>query len=216
MKVSPASPMSHYLKVILLAALSAGILFAEDVAKPGEETRGSLRAANVFSDRCVLQRSMQPIDLGSTPPNTPADSDRLTISDGQKATLPQNLNAEEDPVLVPTVLHGLADLLSNGGASVQAVLSPGESLGAVLLGDGFALLGKQVSSDGKSLKFVGDDGKPGIDGGSSAEQETVSVKFLGAKAPGAYSAKLRIVTQAANLYYIDIPIHVSVKQPAFL
>jgi hypothetical protein len=95
-----------------------------------------------------------------------------------------------------------------------------------LLGDGFALVGKQVSSDGKSLKLVGGDGKPGLEGGSLAEQETLSVKFLGAQAPGDYSAMLRIVTQAANLgtlsqgqkneppanlHYVDIPIHISVK-----
>jgi hypothetical protein len=63
-------------------------------------------------------------------------------------------------------------------------------------------------------------------GGSNAEQETFTVRFKGAKASGKFSATLRIVTQAtnlgtlsqgqkneppANLHYLDIPIHVSVK-----
>jgi len=208
---------------------SVGLLFALVEPKPEQpilpaRVRG-LSPYRVL--RPILKvSSVLPIDMGTVPPNTPAESRPLTISNGQTATLPQNLNAEEDPVPVPTVLHGLADLASNGDGAVQSVLSPGDSVGAVLLGDGFALVGKQVSPDGKSLKFVGDDGKPGLEGGRSAEQETVSVKFLGAKTPGDYSATLRIVTQAANLgtlsqgqkheppanlHYIDIPIHASVK-----
>jgi hypothetical protein len=164
--------------------------------------------------------------LGAIEPGATAESKPLTISNGQKATLPQNLIANAAPVEVPTVLNGLADLRSSVDGPVQSVLQPGDSVGAILLGDGFELIGGHVSADGQSLKFLGADGKPGLLGGPNAEQETFTVRFKGDKAPGKFSATLRIVTQAANLgtlsqgqkneppanlHYLDIPIHVSVK-----
>jgi len=208
---------------------SIGILFALVEPKPGQpilpaRVRGLTRYRVL---RPVLQvSSANSMDLGSIELGATAESKPLTISNGQKATLPQNLNANKDPVEVPTVLHGLADLRSNGDGPVQSVQQPGDSVGAILLGDGFELIGANVSADGQSLKFLGADGKPGLLGGSNAEQETFTVRFKGAKAPGKFSATLRIVTQAtnlgtlsqgqkneppANLHYLDIPIHVSVK-----
>jgi len=170
--------------------------------------------------------SSRTIEFGVIDAGAAIESRPLTISNGQKATLPQNLNANADPVEVPTVLHGLADLRSNVDSSVQSVLQPGDSGGAILLGDGFELVGRYVSADGKSMKLIGADGLPGLLGGPDAEQETFTVRFKGAKAPGKFSAVLRIVTQATNLgtlsqgepqeppvnlHYLDIPIHVSVK-----
>ena len=208
---------------------SIGILFALVEPKPGQpilpaRVRGLTRYRVL---RPILQvSSPNSMDLGSIELGATAESKPLTISNGQKATLPQNLNANTDPVEVPTVLQGLADLRSNGDGPVQSVLQPGDSVGAILLGDGFELVGANVSADGQSLKFLGADGKPGLLGGSNAEQETFTVRFKGAKAPGKFSATLRIVTQAtnlgtlsqghkneppANLHYLDIPIHVSVK-----
>ena len=208
---------------------SIGILFALVEPKPGQpilpaRVRGLTRYRIL---RPLLQvSSSQPMDLGAIEPGTTAESKPLTISNGQKTTLPQNLNANADPVEVPTVLHGLADLRSNVDGPVQSVLQPGDSVGAILLGDGFELVGSHASADGQSLKFLGADGKLGLLGGPNAEQETFTVRFKGAKAPGKFSAVLRIVTQAANLgtlsqgqpqeppanlHYLDIPIHVSVK-----
>jgi hypothetical protein len=208
---------------------SIGILFALVEPKPGQpilpaRVRGLTRYRVL---RPILQvSSAHSMDLGSIELGATAESKPLTISNGQKATLPQNLNANTEPVEVPTVLQGLADLRSNGDGPVQSVLQPGDSVGAILLGDGFELVGANVSADGQSLKFLGADGKPGLLGGSNAEQETFTVRFKGAKAPGKFSATLRIVTQAtnlgtlsqgqkneppANLHYLDILIHVSVK-----
>ena len=208
---------------------SIGILFALVEPKPGQpilpaRVRGLTRYRVL---RPILQvSSPNSMDLGSIELGVTAESKPLTISNGQKATFPQNLNANTDPVEVPTILHGLTDLRSNVDGPVQSVLQPGDSVGAILLGDGFELVGGHVSADGQSLKFLGADGKPGLLGGSNAEQETFTVRFKGAKAPGKFSAVLRIVTQAANLgtlsqgqppeppanlHYLDIPIHVSVK-----
>jgi sialate O-acetylesterase len=208
---------------------SIGLLFALVEPKPGQpilpvRVRGLSRYRVL---RPILQvSSAKPLDLGAIEVGTTAESKPLMISNGQKATFPQNLNANTDPVEVPTILHGLADLRSNVDGPVQSVLQPGDSVGAILLGDGFELIGANVSADGQSLKFLGADGKPGLLGGSNAEQETFTVRFKGAKALGKFSATLRIVTQAtnlgtlsqgqkneppANLHYLDIPIHVSVK-----
>jgi len=208
---------------------SIGLLFALVEPKPGQpilpaRVRGLTRYRVL---RPLLNvSSSQPMDLGTIEAGTTAESKPLTISNGQKATFPQNLNANADPVEVPTVLHGLADLRSNVDGPVQSVLQPGDSVGAILLGDGFELVGSHASADGQSLKFLGADGKPGLLGGPNAEQETFTVRFKGAKAPGKFSAIVRIVTQAANLgtlsqgqpqeppanlHYLDIPIDVSVK-----
>ena len=208
---------------------SIGILFALVEPKPGQpilpaRVRGLTRYRVL---RPILQvSSPNSMDLGSIELGATAESTPLTISNGQKATLPQNLNVNTEPVEVPTVLQGLADLRSNGDGPVQSVLQPGDSVGAILLGDGFELIGANVSADGQSLKFLGADGKPGLLGGSNAEQETFTVRFKGAKTSGKFSTTLRIVTQAtnlgtlsqgqkneppANLHYLDIPIHVSVK-----
>lgn len=208
---------------------SIGILFGLVEPKPGQpilpvRVRGLTRYRVL---RPLLQvSSFDPMDFGTIEPGATPESKPLTVSNGQKATLPQNLNANADPLEVPTLLHGLADLRSSIDGPVQSVLQPGDSVGAILLGDGFELVGEHVAADGQSLKFLGADGKPGLLGGPAAEQETFTVRFKGAQAPGKFSAVLRIVTQAANLgtlsqgqtqeppanlHYLDIPIHVSVK-----
>ena len=208
---------------------SIGLLFALVEPKPGQPILPArVRGLTPYQLlRPLLQvSSSNSLDLGAIEPGATAESKPLTISNGQKATLPQNLIANADPVEVPTVLHGLADLRSSVDGPVQSVLQPGDSVGAILLGDGFELVGGHVSADGQSLKFLGADGKPGLLGGSNAEQETFTVRFKGDKAPGKFSATLRIVSQAANLgtlsqgqkneppanlHYLDIPIHVLVK-----
>jgi hypothetical protein len=90
----------------------------------------------------------------------------------------------------------------------------------------FELVGAHVDKDGRSLKLIGQDDKPGLSGGATPEREAVSVRFKGSQAPGTYAAVLRVVTQAGNtgrrsegkdgqplagLYYIDIPVRVEVQ-----
>ncbi len=166
------------------------------------------------------------INLGIVAKNQPVESKPIRISNSQKSSLPQNLNAEAAPEPLDTVLYGLADVPQDGGGILQTVLKPGEGIGAVIIGEGFELVGNNVAPDHKGVKLVGADGEPGLTGGNAPEEEILSVRFKGGNAPGIKSATLRIVTQAANLgclsqgktneppanlSYLDIPISVTVR-----
>ncbi|MEI6339241.1 MAG: hypothetical protein WCQ57_11755, partial [Verrucomicrobiota bacterium] len=87
--------------------------------------------------------------------------------------------------------------------------------------DKFELVG--ANADGKSVKLIGNDKKPGLLGGESPESESFSVKLKEGVPPGSYQAAVRIVTQAVNtgvrstgetneppvnLYYTDLLIQV--------
>jgi hypothetical protein len=84
---------------------------------------------------------------------------------------------------------------------------------------------EHLGSTPRQLRLIGSDGQPGLLGGPTPESEPLVVRFVGADRPGAHTATLRIVTQAANLgvlssmlpdeppvnlYYVDVPVTVRV------
>jgi hypothetical protein len=56
----------------------------------------------------------------------------------------------------------------------------------------------KIFSDGKSVKLVGADKKPGLLGGENPGSESFSVRLKEGVTPGSYQAAGRIVTQAVN------------------
>jgi sialate O-acetylesterase len=209
--------------------VTLGLLLASMAAKGGEPCVPVLvRGLSTFRIlRPLLDvSSTHPVDLGVVAAGQTPESKPIVFSNGQKSTMPENLSAQAEPVQVATVLHGLADVPQDACGILQTVLKQREGIGATLVGQGFELLGKNVTADGMGVKFLGADGRPGLTGGANPEQETVAVRFKGSSTPGAYEAVLRVVTQAANrgclshadkgeppvnLSYIDIPVRVKVK-----
>jgi hypothetical protein len=82
---------------------------------------------------------------------------------------------------------------------MQNLIEPTDHVGVVLTGkdaDKFELVG--ANADGKSVKLIGNDKKPGLLGGENPESESFSVRLKNGVPPGGYQAAVRIVTQAVN------------------
>jgi len=166
------------------------------------------------------------VDLPTAAPEKAVESPEFVIENIQIQTLPVLHTDEEGAREVATMLYGVADIPATDRLQVVAPL--GENIGAVLMGNDaakFSIVGENSTEDGKGLRLVGPDRKPGLGGGPTPERETFSIRFAGG-GPGTYHATLRVVTQAANkgrlsrggpgeppihLYYQDIPVSVTVS-----
>ena len=151
------------------------------------------------------------IDLGIVKPGQPSEpSPPRRVTNSQSATV--TLGAD----VWCTLLYGTAHVTAPADKPfLQAI----DDVGVELVGESAALF--EFAAGGQSLKLLGADGKPGLQGGETPESETFAVHFRGSDKPGTYAA-----TQAANtgtlskgapaeplagLYYLDLPVRVSVR-----
>jgi len=148
----------------------------------------------------------------------------IVIKNAQSKTLPERLAPDQPVKESSTILYGCASFAPDERGLMQKVIAPTDHVGAILTGkdaDKFELVG--ANADGKSVKLIGTDKKPGLLGGEKPESESFSVKLKEGVPPGNYQAAVRIVTQAVNtgvlstgdtnelpvnLYYTDLPIQV--------
>lgn len=162
------------------------------------------------------------IDLGAVAPSAEATSPARTIFNAQAAEMP------DGNTLVRTVLYGTCHLAAPADANI-AWQQTTDDVGAEIIGPEaplFEFISPNKGAAAQQLKLIGPDGKGGLVGGNAPESETLVVHFLGTDKPGKHQAILRICTQAgnigtlstagpgepmANLFYVDIPISVSVR-----
>jgi hypothetical protein len=160
-----------------------------------------------------------PIDLGPVGKGVTAVSPTRQVVNRQAATV----TVAGKPFA--SLLYGAARITAPN--EKRPDMQVNDYTGLVLVGKDagrFALVGDHLSETG-GLRLVGADGQPGLLGGAQPEQEAFAVKFLGAETPGAFTATVRLVTQAGNLgtlstgkdgeplaglYYVDIPVTVQV------
>lgn len=187
-----------------------------------------------FSPLTVLRpqlglSSTEALNLGQVAANAEVRSNKMSITNSQKGTLTRQLNPAEPKTRVATVLYGVASFKADDKKFEQRISTPTDHVGAILTGSQAELFEFVTANPGntpRELKLVGVDGKPGLVGGPEPESEEVVVRFKGAPQPGTYATTLRIVTQAANmgthsllkageppynLFYVDIPVSVTVQ-----
>ena len=154
-----------------------------------------------------------PIDLGIVIPNQlSALSPARSLANSQTATATDGVNTYS------TVLYGVAHVTA---PKDKPYLQTIDDVGAELIGKQAAFF--EFVGGGQALKL---QNAVGISGLKSGDSVSVAVRFLGAGIPGAYSATVRITTQAGNLgtcstgkegeppaglYYVDIPVKTVVK-----
>lgn len=83
----------------------------------------------------------------------------------------------------------------------RVYLTTTEHVGVEFIGEHaahFTFVGKNATDTGNGLALIGEDGKPGLEGGSEPETEAFQVAFRGAATVGTYRAIVRVVTQAGN------------------
>jgi len=156
------------------------------------------------------------IDLGTVKPGQASE-----LSAGRKVINSQTEVIKISENIWRTVLYGTANITAPAD---KLYLQSIDNVGATIIGDDAKNF--EFDKGGQSLKFVGTDGNPGLEGGENPESENISVRFTGNEKPGKYKTTIRIVTQACNtgicsdgkgtlppvnLYYIDIPVTVEVK-----
>lgn len=138
-----------------------------------------------------------PIQLGAGKSSLP-----IVIRSAQSKTLPTAPDwlATDQPVNeLSTILYGCASFAPDDRGLMQKLIEPTDHVGVVLTGkdaDKFELVG--ANADGKSVKLIGNDKKPGLMGGENPESESFSVRLKDGVPPGKYQAAVRIVTQAVN------------------
>ncbi len=162
------------------------------------------------------------IDLGVVAAGKTVDSAARTIFNAQP-----KVGMNEDK-LIATILYGAGHLRAPADPNI-VWMQTSDDVGAEILGDSAALfefVTEHKGDSARSLKLIGADGKAGLVGGETPESEPLVLRFLGADKPGKYSATLRLCTTAgnlgtvsqgrpgepmANLFYLDIPVTVTVK-----
>ena len=160
-----------------------------------------------------------PIQVGAGKASQP-----IVIRSAQSKTLQERLAPDQQVKESSTILYGCASFAPDERGLMQKLIEPTDHVGVVLTGkdaDKFELVG--ANADGKSVKLIGNDKKPGLLGGENPESESFSVRLREGVAPGKYQAAVRIVTQAVNtgvrstgetkeppinLYYSDLLIQV--------
>ncbi len=168
------------------------------------------------------------IDLGTVGPGEPAAAKPRALVNAQPRTLPQRLRDDDQIDQVATAVYGMAGVVANGWRHLQVLRDKSDHVGAILIGkdaEEFEFVSEHLGSTPRQLRLIGSDGQPGLLGGPTPESEPLVVRFVGADRPGAHTATLRIVTQAANLgvlssmlpdeppvnlYYVDVPVTVRV------
>lgn len=182
---------------------------------------GNLSPIRVVRPRLGVSDSA-PIRFARLRPGDPAESDELSITNSQPATIDDHKG-----VAVASILYGCARMQVDPKFGYKVATA---HVGCELVGNHaalFAFVGRHAAEDGRTLSLVGVDGVSGLAGGPDgrAETEPFRVRFLGAAEPGNYTAAVRIVTQAGNLgapsagtpgepmkglFFLDIPIEASV------
>ena len=125
--------------------------------------------------------------------NMAAVSAERCVRNAQKATLTDQKNS-----VWRSVLYGMCRVASD---PKRVYLTTTEHVGAEFIGEHaahFTFVGKNATDTGNGLALIGEDGKPGLEGGSEPETEAFQVAFRGAATVGTYRATLRVVTQAGN------------------
>ncbi len=212
---------------LILLPSNAGVRFINQ----SKDSGASVLLDNL-SDVEILRPTLElssndPIDFGTLPSGQAATSPPRSVWNGQADVRAEQL-AETPGQPVATILYGLASFQPDAFGEEQKLAAPTDHVGAVLIGPEARLFEFQSpqAADPNALKFVGTDGKGGLEGGPKPERQEFLIGFKGADKPGVYSATLRIVTQAGNigklsqggsgeppifLYYLDIPIRAEVR-----
>lgn len=173
-----------------------------------------------------------PIVLAPAPPGVAVLSETRSLFNAQGLTYPNLRDDGHAPSPVATILHGVARLVPAPQWGVEHVWGATDQTGATILGPDAARFEFAAGSPGatpRELRLIGPDGVGGLRGGPAPESEPLRIRFLGAPEPGAYSAFVRIVTQASNLgvvslggaeeppehfFYLDLPVTATVH-PTF-
>jgi sialate O-acetylesterase len=135
-----------------------------------------------------------PIQVGAGKASQP-----IVIRSAQSKTLQERLAPDQQVKESSTILYGCASFVPDDRGLMQKLIEPTDHVGVVLTGkdaDKFELVG--ANTDGKSVKLIGNDKKPGLMGGENPESESFSVRLKDGVPPGKYQAAVRIVTQAVN------------------
>jgi len=169
-----------------------------------------------------------PVDLGQVAPGEGAASAEQILHNDQRQVFRQVLTDDDPGAEFATVLYGAATFTPDGMGDQQKIIDKTDHVGAVLIGPDaarFEFVSEHCGATKQQLKLIGPDGTGGLTGGPDYEEETFTIRFVGAANPGTYQATLRIVTQAGNagmlsigeageppvdLYYVDRPITVRV------
>jgi len=172
---------------------------------------------------------VSPIAFGTVTKDTQVDAPTRTVSNSQAAV------ASDRGTDRVSVLYGAAGL-HDIGVPPEGWNLETDDVGAIIINDAagvFCFVTSHPGDDNTEVRLVGADGNVGLLGGLTPESEDLTVRLLPVATAGAYTATLRLVTQAyyagatlstgqagepfSGLYYLDIPISAEVvPEPASL
>ena len=161
-----------------------------------------------------------PIDLGQVKPSQTKESAARAIRNSHSDVF------QDATRTVTTMLYGASNVRTPP-AEADWWQQDSDDVGAVIMGPEAQLFEFVTPhpGNGRQLKLIGPDGKPGLTGGPSPEEEPLVVRFLGSDQAGVHTATVRVCTQAGNvgimstgqpgeplpyLFYVDIPVKIEV------